>query len=90
MLFHAILFYCWAAIFRGMAFTFKPGDRVRVTSGTFKSFEGVVQVADPGEVSLAPGSDSDAPVIVAISLFGRLVRAAILPELLESADLPRF
>jgi transcription antitermination factor NusG len=71
-----------------MAFAFKPGDRVRVTSGAFKSFGGVVQEANPCEESSALRFDSDAAVVVAINVFGRPVNVELSPEILESADIP--
>jgi transcription antitermination factor NusG len=66
---------------------FKPGDRVKVSSGTFESFIGVVLPAG-SEAKTLEGVDEATAIPVEIDVFGRKVPVGIPPDLLAIAPDP--
>jgi transcription antitermination factor NusG len=61
----------------------KPGDRVRVTEGTFHGFIGIVREHGTVERPVVPDNQFD--VLVEISIFGRMTPVFIDPVSLELA-----
>jgi transcription antitermination factor NusG len=64
-----------------MAEQFQPGDRVRVTGGTFQSYIGVVMPTG-SEAKALEGIDEATAIPVEIDIFGRQVPMRMPPDLL--------